>query len=154
MLSREVLPDMGYKKPICVFAPLLTGLTGGKMSASEKGSKIDLLDDPETIKEKVMSAYCPEGERKNNGILEHLEMLVMPVLKSNDKEFVIQRPEKWGGDLLYENYDEVEEDFLANELHPQDLKSAVARELAEILTPIRERFEDKEELVQKAYPDG
>jgi len=154
MLSREILPDFGYKKPICVFAPLLTGLTGGKMSASEKGSKIDLLDDPETIKEKVMGAYCPEGEKENNGILEHLEMLIMPVLRSNDEKFVIERPEKWGGDLVYKEYSEVEKDFLSQDLHPQDLKSAVAEELADILEPIRERFEGKEELVRRAYPEG
>ncbi len=153
MLSREVLPDLGYKKPICVFAPLLTGLTGGKMSASVKGSKIDLLDEPETIRDKVMDAYCPAGEKKDNGILEHLEMLIMPILDSKGKDFVIERPEKWGGDLVYSDYDEVEEDFLNEQLHPQDLKEAVAEELASILKPIRDRFEDKQDLLERAYPD-
>ncbi len=154
MLSREILPDFGYKKPICVFSPLLTGLTGGKMSASEKGSKIDLLDNPETIKEKIMDAYCPEGKKENNGILEHLEMLIMPVLKSNDETFVVERPEKWGGDLIYKDYEEIEKDFLSNELHPEDLKKSVSRELSKIIRPIRKRFEGKEELIDRAYPDG
>ncbi len=153
MLSREILPDFGYKKPVCVFAPLLTGLTGGKMSASEKGSKIDLLDEPETIEEKIMDAYCPQGEKKNNGVLEHLKMLVMPVLKSEGEDFVIERPEKWGGDLVYEDYQQVEDDYLSGDLHPQDLKEALARELIDILEPIRKRFEGKEELLQKAYPE-
>lgn len=153
MLSREMLPDFGYKKPICVFSPLLTGLTGGKMSASEKGSKIDLLDDEETIKEKVMDAYCPQGEKEDNGILEHLEMLILPVLQAKDEDFVVERPEKWGGDLVYESYDELENDYLAEELHPQDLKKAVARELTSILEPIRKRFEGKEDLIEKAYPE-
>ncbi|MFP4608093.1 MAG: tyrosine--tRNA ligase [Candidatus Natronoplasma sp.] len=154
MLSREVLPDLGYKKPICVFAPLLTGLTGGKMSASKKGSKIGLLDDPETIEEKVTDAYCPAGKKENNGILEHLEMLIMPVLRSNEEKFIIERPEKWGGNLVYEDYQGVEKDFLSEDLHPQDLKKAVAKELSDILKPIRERFEGKEDLIQKAYPEG
>ena len=153
MLSREILPDFGYKKPVCVFAPLLTGLTGGKMSASEKGSKIDLLDEPKIIEEKIMDAYCPQGEKENNGILEHLKMLAMPVLHSKDKKFVIERPEKWGGDLVYENYEEVENDYLSGDLHPQDLKKAVARELIEILEPIRNRFEEKEALIERAYPE-
>ncbi len=154
MLSREILPKFGGKKPVCVFAPLLTGLTGGKMSASVKGSKIDLLDDEETIKEKVMDAYCPAGEKEDNGILEHLEYLVFPVLDSNDEKFVIERPEKWGGDLVYDKYEELEEDYLSEELHPQDLKKAMAEELVDILRPIRERFDGKEELIERAYPEG
>ncbi|MFO7793123.1 MAG: tyrosine--tRNA ligase [Candidatus Saliniplasma sp.] len=154
MLSREILPKLGHKKPICVFAPLLTGLTGGKMSASEKGSKIDLLDDKETIKSKMKDAYCPAGEKENNGVLEHLKYLVFPVLKSNKDKFIVERPDKWGGNLVYEKYSEVEGDFLSGDLHPLDLKMAVADELVEILRPIRERFEDKQGLLNRAYPDG
>ncbi|MFW6196167.1 MAG: tyrosine--tRNA ligase [Thermoplasmatota archaeon] len=154
MLSREILPKFGYKKPICVFAPLLTGLTGGKMSASEKGSKIDLLDDEDKIKEKMKAAYCPAGEKENNGVLEHLKYLVFPVLHSNDRKFIIERPEKWGGDLIYENYEEVEKDYLSNDLHPLDLKMAIAEEMIDILEPIRKRFEGKEDLIEKAYPEG
>ncbi|MBS3781528.1 MAG: tyrosine--tRNA ligase [Candidatus Thermoplasmatota archaeon] len=153
MLSREILPDFGYKKPICVFAPLLTGLTGGKMSSSIEGSKIELLAEPEVVKEKIMDAYCPQGEKENNGVLEHLKMLVMPVLRSKGKDFVIERPEKWGGDLVYEDYQKVEDDYLSGELHPQDLKEALARELIDILEPIRKRFEGKEDLLQRAYPE-
>lgn len=154
MLSREILPKLSYKKPICVFAPLLTGLTGGKMSASEKGSKIDLLDDKKTIRKKMENAYCPAGQKENNGVLEHLKYLVFPILKSNDEKFVVDRPEKWGGDLIYKEYSSVENDFLSGDLHPLDLKMAVADELVEILEPIRERFEDKQDLLKRAYPDG
>ncbi|MGM0510701.1 MAG: tyrosine--tRNA ligase [Thermoplasmatota archaeon] len=153
MLSREILPKFGYKKPICIFAPLLTGLTGGKMSASIEGSQIDLLDDKKTIEEKMKSAYCPAGEKENNGVLEHLEYLVFPVLKSNDEDFVIERPEKWGGDLVYEEYEDAEKDFLSGDLHPLDLKMAIAHELYDILEPIRKRFEGKEDLIKKAYPE-
>ncbi len=154
MLSREILPSLGYKKPICVFAPLLTGLTGGKMSASEKGSKIDLLDDEDTIKEKMKDAYCPAGQKENNGVLEHLKYLVFPVLKSNGEDFTIERPDKWGGNLVYESYLDVEKDFLSGDLHPLDLKMAIAGELTDILEPIRKRFEDKQELLKRAYPEG
>ncbi len=153
MLSREILPNLGYEKPICIFAPLLTGLTGGKMSASEKGSKIDLLDDEETIKDKMKNAYCPAGEIKNNGVLEHLKYLIFPVLKSNDKKFVVDRPEKWGGNLVYSEYSEAEKDYLSGDLHPLDLKMAIAEELYDILEPIRKRFEDKKELIKRAYPE-
>ncbi len=153
MLSREILPNLGYEKPICIFAPLLTGLTGGKMSASEEGSKIDLLDDKETIKNKMKGAYCPAGEKENNGVLEHLKYLVFPVLKSNDERFIVNRPDKWGGDLVYNKYPEAEKDFLTGNLHPLDLKMAIAEELYDILEPIRKRFKDKKELIQRAYPE-
>ncbi|PSH01930.1 MAG: tyrosine--tRNA ligase, partial [Nanohaloarchaea archaeon SW_10_44_10] len=39
MLGREILPKIGEEKPTCVFAPLLAGLSGGKMSASDSSSK-------------------------------------------------------------------------------------------------------------------
>ncbi len=46
MLSREILPDHGGESPICLFAPLLSGLSGGKMSASDEASKVNLTDSP------------------------------------------------------------------------------------------------------------
>lgn len=33
--------------------PMVPGLTGGKMSASEEDSKIDLLDNPSNVKKKL-----------------------------------------------------------------------------------------------------
>ena len=152
MLSRELLPNLGYKKPVCIFAPLLPGLTGGKMSASEPGSKIDILDPPQEIFRKVEKAYCPAGVKEENGVLAYLEHLLFPLIEARGRCFVVKRDEKYGGDIEYKSYEEVERDFMSGALHPQDLKRAVAEEIVRILEPIRKRFEGKEDLLKRAYP--
>ena len=154
MLGREILPKIGEEKPTCVFAPLLAGLSGGKMSASDSSSKIGVQDSPEEVKEKMNEAYCPQGEAEENGVLEYTEYLIFPILEKKEETFKVERPEKYGGNLDYESYEELEEDFLQEELHPQDLKNAAGDHLAEILKPIRETLEDEKELMQRAYPDG
>ncbi|MFW6045449.1 MAG: tyrosine--tRNA ligase [Natronomonas sp.] len=152
MLSREVLPDHGFDKPTCVFAPLLSGLTGGKMSASEAESKINLTDDDEAIGEKIQGAYCPTGEVEDNGVLEYLQFLVFPVLEERGERFLVDRPDEYGGDLVYESYDDLEADFVSGELHPADLKPAAAAAISDVIDPVRKRLLDEPDLLATAYP--
>jgi len=153
MLSREILPDHGGEAPVCMFAPLLSGLSGGKMSASDESSKVNLTDSREEIVEKLEAAYCPAGEREENGVLEYMEYLVFPILDERGEDFEIERPEEYGGDLTYESYDDLEADFLSGELHPADLKPAAGAAISEIVAPIRERLTDQPELLSAAYPE-
>lgn len=153
MLGRELLPDHEWDAPVCVFAPLLSGLSGGKMSASDASSKVNLTDTYEEIEDKLNGAYCPMGEREENGVLEYLEYLVFPVLAEQDEPFVVERPDEYGGDLVYESYDELEGDFLSEELHPADLKPAAASAISTVIDPIRERLSEHEELLASAYPE-
>ncbi len=153
MLARELLPDWGYEKPICVFAPLLSGLSGGKMSASDASSKVGLTDSPEEIQEKLQQAYCPQGEREDNGVLEYVKYLVFPILDDRGESFEIERPEQYGGNLTYDQYAELEADFVSEELHPQDLKGATAEYIAEIVAPIGETIEEEPGLIDRAYPE-
>lgn len=153
MLSRELLPEHGGIKPICIFAPLLSGLTGEKMSASDQTTKISITDDTETIEDKLTDAYCPAGEVENNGVLEYLKYLVFPVLQDEDRSFTVDRPEKFGGPLTYEDFADVEEDFIDESLHPADLKPAVAAEIDNCIAPIRAHFEANPEVIERAYPD-
>jgi tyrosyl-tRNA synthetase len=154
MLAREILDDHDWHAPVCVFAPLLSGLSGGKMSASEAGSKVNLTDSSEEIETKLDGAYCPMGEREDNGVLEYLEYLVFPILDERGEDFVVDRPEEYGGDLTYETYDELESDFLDEELHPADLKPAAAAAISAVIDPVRERLHDDPELLAAAYPDS
>ena len=148
MLGRELLPEIGHKKPICVFTPLLPGLTGGKMSSSNEKSKIDLLDDKKTLSQKIGSAYCKEGEVKENGILAFVEHFIFPFKNSLE----IDRPEKFGGNKRYDKFETLKRDFIAKKLHPMDLKNSVAKELNELLEPVRKKFEKREDLLREAYP--
>ena len=142
MLSREILPEHGHDKPVCVFAPLLSGLTGGKMSASEAGSKIALTDDDDAIDEKIQGAYCPAGEVEDNGVLEYLRYLVFPVFEERGLELVVERPEEYGGDLTYDSYEALAEDLDSGELHPADAKGTLAAYLDELIAPGRERLNE------------
>ncbi|KAA9407537.1 tyrosine--tRNA ligase [Haloarcula sp. CBA1131] len=153
MLSREILPDHGGESPICLFAPLLSGLSGGKMSASDEASKVNLTDSPDEVDEKINQAYCPAGEVEENGVLEYLQHLVFPVLDVRGDSFVVERPEEYGGDLTYESYDEVESDFVSGELHPADLKPSAASAISDVIDPVRERLADEDELLAEAYPE-
>jgi len=153
MLSREILPDHGGEAPVCIFAPLLSGLSGGKMSASDDASKVNLTDDEATVVEKLEGAYCPAGEREDNGVLEYLEYLVFPVLDERGEAFEIERPEEYGGDLTYDTYADLEADFLSGELHPADLKPAAGAYISEVVAPVRDRLADQPELLAEAYPE-
>ncbi|MWG33979.1 tyrosine--tRNA ligase [Halomarina oriensis] len=154
MLAREMLPDYGYDKPVCVFAPLLSGLTEDKMSSSAPESKIDLTDDREAVREKLQQAYCPMGEAEDNGVLEYVRYLVFPLLEEDGDSFAVERPEKFGGDLVYEDYESLEAEFVSEELHPQDLKNAAADYIADAVAPVRERLLDDPELLAAAYPEN
>jgi tyrosyl-tRNA synthetase len=153
MLSREVLPERGKDKPICVFAPLLSGLTGEKMSASKAETKVSLTDDDEAIAEKIEDAYCPAGEVEDNGVLEYLEYLVFPILDQEGENFVVERPEEYGGDLVYETYEALESDFVSEELHPLDLKTAAGEYVAGVVAPVRDRLTEDPDLLRDAYPE-
>lgn len=153
MLSREILAEHGWHAPVCLFAPLLSGLSGGKMSASDAGSKVNLTDDADTVRTKIEDAYCPMGEREENGVLEYLEFLVFPVLDQQGEAFVVERPEEYGGNLTYESYGALESDFLDEELHPADLKPAAADAISSVIAPVRERLVEHPELLAAAYPD-
>jgi len=153
MFARQALPKLGYKKRIEIMTPMIPGLQGGKMSSSEKTSKIDLLDDKETVKKKLNKAYCPEGKVKENGILAFVKHVLFVIKKDKGKEFIIQRPKKWGGDLSYKTYNNLKKDYKAKKLHPMDLKKAVAKEINILIEPIRKAMKGNENLIKQAYPE-
>jgi tyrosyl-tRNA synthetase len=150
MFARENLPKIGYKSRVEVMTPLIPGLIGKKMSASDERSKIDLLDDEETIVKKINSAECVAGEI-DNGLLAFLKYVLMVVKKDKKEKFVIERPEKYGGNLEYETYEQVEEDFAKKKIHPLDLKNAIAKEVNVLLKIFRKNKTELQKIVKEAY---
>lgn len=161
VLAEENLQSIGYKKRAHLMNPMVPGLgQGGKMSASDPNSKIDILEDPKQVRKKVNSAYCAPGEIENNGLIAFIEYVIQPIqeLKA-EKDGVfkldIDRPEKYGGPISYDSIDEIKADFASEKLSPVDLKSGVAEKIIELLAPIRESFEASEEFKEaqaKGYP--
>lgn len=151
--ARENLPKLGYKPRIEIMTPLIPGLSlGGKMSSSDPNSKIDLIEKKEDIKTKLNKAFCPEKSIEGNGVMAFIKYVVM-VHKTDKKEtFDIIRPEKFGGNISFSTYEELEKYYLEGKLHPLDLKNALSEEIDKLLNPIREEFIGNEEVITKAYP--
>jgi len=152
VFARENLPLMGYKPRVEVMTPLIPGLSAsGKMSSSDPNSKIDLLEKTADIKSKLNKAFCPEKSTENNGVLAFLKNVVMVAKEDNKEKFVIERPEKYGGNVSFGNYAELEKAYVEGKLHPMDLKAALAKEIDKMLEPIRKDFLGKEKLISDAY---
>ncbi len=149
--ARENLPKLGYKARVEIMTPMLPGLQGSKMSSSEEKSKIDLLDSEQAVKSKIQSANCPIAV-EDNGVLSFLKYVIMVNKKDHKQALEIQRPEKFGGNTSYEDYEFLEKDFLEKKLHPMDLKNAVSDEINKLLEPIRHKMKGKEDLLEKAFP--
>ncbi len=146
MMARENLPKLGYEKPTCLHWPLLSSLSGedGKMSSSDKSTMFPLHSDPEDIKEVLNNAYCPAEQVEDNPIIEICQYFIF----GSDRTLEIERPEQYGGNISYETLGDLEEDFKSGELHPQDLKNGVAKQVAERFKPIRETFKENPELLE------
>ncbi len=152
--AREHLPRLGYKKRVHLMTPLIPGLTKtGKMSSSEPNSKVDFDDSQEVVLDKVMKAFSVDKEVEGNGLLAICKYILFKVLTPKGESFKVNREEKWGGDLSYDNYEDLEKDFVNGNLSSVDLKPAVAREVESLIAPIRELLEDNQELIKKAYPE-
>ncbi len=147
--AREYLPKIGYHPRIEMMNPMIRGLIGEKMSSSIEGTKIDLLETEENIKKKINNAECVSGDI-NNGIMALVKYLLFILKKDKKEEFIVERLEKYGGNLIYNKYDDLEKDFKQKKLHPLDLKNAIIRELINLLAPFRKNRKLLE-LHEKAY---
>ena len=161
MLIREIFPKLGWKVPVSVHHHLLPGLSepvnlalsgGGeedmtddlkistKMSKSKPASGITIHDDEKTIRDKISGAFCPIGIVYRNPILELIRYIVFHQFD----EFVIERATKYGGNITYTNYTDIERDFTQRKIHPIDLKNATSIYINKIVEPIRSYFDGKE----------
>ncbi len=109
-----------------------------KMSKSKPDTCIFIHDSPEEIKRKINQAFCLEGEIEFNPILDWVKYLIF---RDANSKLEVKRLEKFGGDVTYISYKELEEDFARKKLHPMDLKNSVAEKLTQILEPARKHFE-------------
>jgi tyrosyl-tRNA synthetase len=111
------------------------GLDGKKMSSSSNNF-ISMDDSEKAVKKKINKAFCPEGEIVDNSVLALFKYHIMPRFD----DITIHRPDKYGGDLYYPTYEELEAEFASKELHPMDLKAGAAEYMNRILEPVREKM--------------
>lgn len=151
VLAREVGPKLGFWKPIVVSHHMILGLSEPKttskepddrlldlkMSKSKPDTAIFMNDSEEDIKRKVNKAYCPEGVTEENPILEYNRYIIFEKFK----EVKVERPEKFGGNLELESYNEMERLFGKKLLHPADLKKSTSFYLNQLIEPVRNKLE-------------
>jgi tyrosyl-tRNA synthetase len=152
VLAREVYPKLGWKKPVALHHHLLMGLAeppkvnsedkieqvvASKMSKSRPWTAIFIHDSEKQIREKLLKAWCPEKQAEMNPVLE----LAKYIIFHEKKEFLVERSDKYGGDIVFSSYEALEKEYIEGKLHPMDLKLSVAREISSIIDPIRRYFE-------------
>jgi len=169
MLVREIFPKMNWKVPVAVHHKLLPGLTkpgeqdqngillntgdyllkndGGKillnkMSKSDPNSGVFIHNTDDEIKKKISKAWCEEANTKDNPLLE----IARTIIFHEFNEMNVERPEKFGGNISYTDYNQLETDFAEKKLHPGDLKQTIGSYLVKIISPIREKLNLSEEL--------
>lgn len=156
--ARDILPKIGYKTPrIHLMNKMLPALSSeritdpnAKMSASSN-NKIEVYDSAKMIRKKINSTYLLAGDLTGNSIFPLIENVIWEL---NSYKLEIKRKEEYGGNKLYTNLDELKKDFSSEQLHPQDLKNALAEYLVNLLKPLREELDKNKEfkkLINKAY---
>jgi len=146
-LNRELLPRLGYKKRVEIMMPLMVSLKGPgtKMSATNAEAHIKPYDSEETIIKKIQKAYCPEGVADENPVLGICKFIIFP----GKRKLVVEREKKFGEELSFKSYEELEKTFVSKNLHPSDLKNTVSRELCKILKPARSYFEKNNDMLKQ-----
>lgn len=155
VLAREIAPKLGWKKPVVISHHMIMGLQGvkepegydvaaerdveisSKMSKSKPQTCIYVHDSPDDIKKKVGSAFCEAKNVQNNPMLDYSKHMIFRAFKT----MKVERAQKFGGPMEFESYADLEATFAKGELHPLDLKNAVAAHLDKLIAPVREHFE-------------
>ena len=160
MLAREIGPMLGYWKPVVVSHHMLMGLgkppsvsadratrtVENKMSKSNPDNAIFMTDTTEDIKRKINKAYCLEGDIKENPILEYYKYIIFESFeKLRISELRIERPEKFGGNISFKTFAELEKTFAEKKVHPMDLKAVLIKYLDQLILPVRHHFEESAE---------
>ncbi len=150
VFARKFLPMLGYERRVELMMPLIPSLKGPgvKMSSSLPGTNIKVNASEEEIRATVNGAYCPAGVIQDNPLTAIANLFVLP----NEGSFTIARPEKFGGDLVVNSQEQLNEEFASKRLHPVDLKWFLADYLIRKLARAREYFEANQDLINRLGP--
>lgn len=154
MLARDVFPKIGRRKPVCLHHHMLLGLQFAateaegidrkiamKMSKSKPDTAIFMTDSAKDVSRKFNKAHSVDGVVEDNPVLEYAKHIVFELV---DK-MLIERPEKYGGNLEFDSYDALERAFAEGSLKSVDLKQGVAKYINDFLEPTRKYFEENKE---------
>ncbi len=146
-LHHHLLPSLAEPPKISGIAEKEEIVAAMKMSKSKPGSSIPILADEAEIKNVMKSAWCPPGAVDENPVLELCKYAIFPT----NAELKVERVAKYGGDLVYESYNQLSNDFAEKKLHPMDLKAAAASALWKITRPLHEKFAGRKQEIHALF---
>jgi myosin-1 len=85
----------------------------------------------------IKNSKCPAKKVEGNVCLEYLRILIFQELG----EFTLIRDPKKGGDKTYKSYSDVESEYVAGLIEPNELRSSLYQVLTDVSEPIREHFQ-------------
>ena len=151
MLARDIFPKIGKRKPVCVHHHMLLGLQASgadligvdrkiamKMSKSKPDTAIFMTDSVEDVNRKFKKAHSVDSVVEDNPVLEYFNHIIFQRYDS----ILIERPEKFGGNLEYKTYSEMEQEFIAGNVKSIDIKQCAAKYINELLEPTRIHFSE------------
>ena len=94
-------------------------------------------DSAKEVERKIKKAECTAQDIKENPILNYVQHIVFGL----KEQWTIERPEKWGGNVTFNSYTELESAFADGSLSPEDLKANLTKLINELLEPVRKHFE-------------
>lgn len=174
--AKKFIPMLGYRRREHLMNVMVAGLDGLKMSSSKPAdTKIEFLDDPDTVRDKISRAACPERQVTENGVLGLLRDVLIPIseqrverlqgkvglnVDENSISQLDQRPfcssgsptgtvfttyADNGEEQNFRSYEAVEAAFVAGQIEPDALKRAVVDSFNALLAPIRAAYAESEE---------
>jgi len=150
VFAREYLPLLGYEKRAELMMPIVTSMRGpgAKMSSSTPESHMKVYETPETIIKKINQAYCPEGVVEDNFILQLTRFMIF----ADQDSLVVERETRFGGEMRFDSYEQLERSFLRKEIHPKDLKAVVSQYLIKKFSRVRSYFGSNPDLLKELGP--
>lgn len=151
-LSLDHITKMGPSHHRCSYLinPLIPSLSNkGKMSASDETGKITFLNTDKQIRKKINKSFCEEriSDITKNASLAIMKLLIFPVFAP----VTIQRPEKWGGNVTFTDFKELEQDWIDGKLTAPDLKNNLANYIIKLIFPVRKKLQLNMHLYEQAY---
>jgi len=154
MYMREVADRNGWTKATCIHTPMLSGLKGKaagrmdsfdhKMSKSDPNNAIFVHDTPKKIEKKFRKAFLEVGN-SDSPVYEIAEHIVLPY----KGELRVEPKPEFGEPSTWTDLGSFIAAVGSGDVHPFDAKMAVARGLAEVLSPVVEHFEQNSALLDE-----
>ncbi|MES1904571.1 MAG: hypothetical protein MHPSP_000607 [Paramarteilia canceri] len=152
LFELHIAGKIGHPKCVHLMNPMIPGLKNSKMSSSDSDSKINLLENIDSISKKINMAFLDLEDCENSGIMLFIKHAIYPLAENHC--FLIEREEKHGGNLAFNSYQDLIECCKNGSVHPQDIKNSLTKVIKSILGNIQNKLmdEDFKTLKSKAYP--